>query len=114
MITVAASPAANGNPAQAGGTIEYWYDAAGNKLRKVVKESNSPAATGGMQAPDKTTDYTSGAVYENDTLQLMGHEEGRIRPLRGGTGQLTGFAFDYFLKDHLGNVRAPIAIGDYG
>jgi RHS repeat-associated protein len=107
-ITVAAQPAANGNPALAGGTIEYWYDAAGVKLRKVVKETVNPAATGGMQAPDKTTDYISGTVYENDTLQLMSHGEGRIRPLRNLTGTLTGFAFDYFLKDHLGNVRAVV------
>jgi RHS repeat-associated protein len=107
-ITVAAQPAANGNPALAGGTIEYWYDAGGVKLRKVVKETVNPAATGGMQASDKTTDYINGAVYENDTLQLMSHEEGRVRPLRNLTGVLTGFAFDYFLKDHLGNVRAVV------
>jgi RHS repeat-associated protein len=98
-IVIAAQPAANGNPALAGGTIEYWYDAAGVKLRKVVKETGRP---------DKTTDYISGAVYENDTLQLMSQEEGRVRPLRNLTGVLTGFAFDYFLKDHLGNVRAVV------
>jgi RHS repeat-associated protein len=98
-IVIAAQPAANGNPALAGGTIEYWYDAGGVKLRKVVKEVGNS---------DKTTDYISGTVYENDTLQLMSHEEGRVRPIRSITGVLTGFAFDYFLKDHLGNVRAVV------
>jgi RHS repeat-associated protein len=98
-IVVAAQPAANGNPALAGGIIEYWYDAGGVKLRKVVKE---------VGKNDKTTDYINGAIYENDTLQLMSHEEGRVRPLRNLTGVLTGFAFDYFLKDHLGNVRAVV------
>jgi RHS repeat-associated protein len=98
-IVIAAQPVANGNPALAGGTIEYWYDAGGVKLRKVVKE---------IGKADKTTDYIAGTVYENDTLQLMSQEEGRIRPLRDMTGALTGFAFDYFLKDHLGNVRAVV------
>jgi RHS repeat-associated protein len=98
-IVIAAQPAANGNPALAGGTIEYWYDAGGVKLRKVVKE---------IGKGDKTTDYITGAIYENDTLELMSHEEGRVRPIRSITDVLTGFAFDYFLKDHLGNVRAVV------
>jgi RHS repeat-associated protein len=75
------------------GTITYTYDAAGNKLRKVTIDNTiSPAKT-------TTTDYMTGAVYENNVLQFIGHEEGRIRP---GT---SGFNFDYFIKDHLGNVR---------
>jgi RHS repeat-associated protein len=41
----------------------------------------------------QTTDYT-------DKLQFIGHEEGRIRKKDDGT-----FAYDYFIKDHLGNVR---------
>ncbi|RFM26424.1 hypothetical protein DXN05_19535 [Deminuibacter soli] len=32
-------------------------------------------------------------------------EEGRVRVLWDGTGNATGYAYDYFLKDHLGNVR---------
>jgi RHS repeat-associated protein len=52
--------------------------------------------------PSKTTvtTYINGFVYQNDTLQFISHEEGRIRRKTDGT-----FAFDYFLKDHLGNVR---------
>ena len=78
------------------GSIEYTYDAGGNKLKKTVHENGRP---------DKTTAYINGFVYENDTLQFFGHEEGRVRfkPAVGNTA--AGLAFDYFLKDHLGNVR---------
>ncbi len=81
------------------GTITYTYDAAGNKLRKVTVDNTvSPTKT-------TTTDYMGGVIYENDVLQFIGHEEGRIRysPPVGGVGG--GLYFDYMLKDHLGNVR---------
>lgn len=77
------------------GSIEYTYDAAGNKLKKVVTETGMPV---------KTTLYLFG-TYENDVLQLLPHEEGRIRPVRDVEGNLTSFTWDYFVKDHLGNVR---------
>lgn len=32
-------------------------------------------------------------------------EEGRVRPIFNASNQLTNFAFDYMIKDHLGNVR---------
>jgi RHS repeat-associated protein len=80
------------------GSIEYVYDAGGNKLKKIVKETGKP---------DKTTEYINGFVYEDGVLQLLGHEEGRIRPIMAN-GQLTGMVFDYFLKDHLGNTRTVI------
>ena len=54
--------------------------------------------------PDKvtTTLYIGQAVYENDLLQFIGHEEGRMRYKPDHEG---GFVFDYFIKDHLGNIR---------
>ncbi len=81
------------------GGITYYYDAIGNKLKKVVAEAGKP---------DKTTLYLGGLVYENDTLQFIGHEEGRLRLAKrtftnGSTANQ--FQYDYFLKDHLGNVR---------
>ncbi len=80
------------------GTITYLYDAAGNKLRKTVLDNTSnPAKT-------TVTDYLGGQVYSNDTLQLISHEDGRIRPVFK-TGQPLAYAFDYFVKDHLGNIR---------
>jgi hypothetical protein len=83
----------NGTPK---GSIEYVYDAAGSKLKKVVHENGKP---------DKTTLYIAGFVYENDVLQFMPMEEGRIRfkPAAGATP--ASFELDYFVKDHLGNVR---------
>ena len=78
------------------GSIEYIYDAAGNKLKKIVHENNKP---------DKTTLYVAGAVYEDDVLQFVGHEEGRVR-YKPAIGSIPAdFAYDYFIKDHLGNVR---------
>ncbi|PUZ23937.1 hypothetical protein DCM91_14125 [Chitinophaga costaii] len=80
------------------GTIQYVYDAGGNKLRKIVTDNTVH--------PSKitTTDYVTGMVYQNDTLLFIPHEEGRVR-LVLKTGQAPQFVFDYFLKDHLGNIR---------
>ncbi len=75
------------------GTITYTYDAVGNKLRKQTVEGSKTT----------TTLYGGSVVYENDTLQFMSHEEGRTR-----INNNTNYVFDYYLKDHLGNVRMTI------
>ncbi|ANH81284.1 hypothetical protein A8C56_10060 [Niabella ginsenosidivorans] len=77
------------------GTISYQYDAAGNKLQKKVTEGSAT----------KITDYLGGMIFENSVLQHIGTEEGRMRPT---TPTATTFVTDYFLKDHLGNVRAMV------
>jgi RHS repeat-associated protein len=74
------------------GTITYTYDAAGNKLRKQTVEGSKTT----------TTLYGGNIVYENDTLQFISHEEGRTRINNNN------YVFDYYLKDHLGNVRMTI------
>jgi len=80
------------------GTISYTYDATGNKLQKTTVDNTvSPTKT-------TTTSYIAGAVYENDELQFLHQEEGRIR--RSTTSG--NFVFDYYLKDHLGNVRMTL------
>ncbi|CAN5193107.1 hypothetical protein BH09BAC2_BH09BAC2_18840 [soil metagenome] len=81
------------------GIIEYLYDATGNKLQKKVTEN-----VGNNQPVITTTDYINGFVYTNSELQFISHEEGRIRIVEGAIGNRR-FAYDYFLKDHLGNVR---------
>jgi hypothetical protein len=61
---------------------------------------NKPAAETGQ--PSKTTLYIGGFVYENDVVQFVGHEEGRIRY------ENSIWNYDYFLKDHLGNIRTVL------
>jgi hypothetical protein len=77
------------------GTITYTYDAAGNKQKKVTVEGTKTT----------TTLYLGGSVFQNDTLQFIAHEEGRVRfsPISGVTP--AKFSYDYFVKDHLGNTR---------
>jgi RHS repeat-associated protein len=103
------------------GTITYTYDATGNKLKKQVQELDISVPYNGVNYISNlttTTSYISSFVYESktysninltalntsDILQFTEQEEGRIRPIYNGV-QPTGFAFDYFIKDHLGNVR---------
>ncbi|SKA47178.1 RHS repeat-associated core domain-containing protein [Chitinophaga eiseniae] len=83
------------------GNIRYQYDALGNKLRKEVTDISSGVSK------ITTTDYIAGMVYQNDTLQFLIHEEGRIRALIT-EGNPVVFCYDYFLKDHLGNVRTVL------
>jgi RHS repeat-associated protein len=83
------------------GMITYVYDAVGNKLSKtVVDNSVSPAKI-------TVTDYLGVFVYKQDSIELIGHEEGRIRPIYN-TGDSIRYAYDYFEKDHLGNVRTVL------
>jgi RHS repeat-associated protein len=80
------------------GTITYTYDAAGKKLQKSVTDGATGIIT--------NTVYVDGSVLQNDVLLFVAQDEGRIRLV--GT---TGYAFDYNLKDHLGNIR--VTITDY-
>ncbi len=48
-------------------------------------------------------------IYEDNKLQYILHEEGRCRPQTNNTvASVPAFDYDYFLKDHLGNVRTVI------
>jgi RHS repeat-associated protein len=82
------------------GTIKYIYDAAGNKLQKVVTD-NTPT-TGTVVT---TTSYSGPIVFAGNDVYLT-FEEGRARYVRDlVTSNPTAFTFDYYVKDHLGNVR---------
>ncbi|HWR32612.1 MAG TPA: helix-turn-helix domain-containing protein, partial [Chitinophagaceae bacterium] len=79
--------------------ITYIYDAGGNKLRKIVNDALGDVVV------TKTTTYINGFVYQDDILQFIPHEEGRIR-FKPAAGSIpASLQYDYMLKDHLGNVR---------
>ena len=87
------------------GNIAYTYDAAGNKLQKTMTDSTV--------SPRKITNYyyAGDFVYRNDTLEFISFPEGRSRPTRIDTTQAISignlkYIYDYFMKDHLGSVRA--------
>ena len=88
------------------GSIQYWYDAAGNKLQKQVVDTTV--------SPQKVikTIYVGGMVYQNDTIQFLSHEEGRARwAFHKYTNGTTGYKweYDFFEKDHLGNTRVVLS-----
>ena len=110
------------------GTIQYVYDAAGNKLQKITTEPNGTVVYNGSSVATSITTVTSyypGVEYKSvtygnsalsslnytDNLQFISHEEGRARGLYANAaspGLLTGIAFDYFEKDYLGNTRVTL------
>jgi RHS repeat-associated protein len=100
------------------GVITYTYTAAGVKLQKQVVDYSEPGRT-----ITTTTKYIGSEVVESRTISptdpnrldyahkllFIGHEEGRIRFEDASNAicpaQPARFFYDYFLKDHLGNVR---------
>jgi len=94
------------NPTKgAKGNITYIYDATGAKLEKRVHET--PDSADGQKDTYTNTDYIGSFVYQNNVLQFVGQEEGRIRPYGTDSGlvRLDTLLYDYFLKDHLGDTR---------
>jgi len=90
------------------GTVDYIYDAAGNKLQKTV--------TNKTISPNIVTNYfyAGDFVYRNDTLEYILHPEGRLRPQSVDVNQPLSisnlkYVYDYFMKDHLGSVRAVLS-----
>jgi len=101
------------------GNITYQYDATGNKQSKTVVDYKTAGKT-----ITTITNYINGFVYESKTtdplnvpddnyeykLQFAGHEEGRIRyngitEVEANAGKDPTYVYDYFVKDHLGNIR---------
>ncbi|WP_073076988.1 DUF6443 domain-containing protein [Chitinophaga jiangningensis] len=83
------------------GEIKYLYDARGIKLKKIVTDKTvSPIKV-------TETDYIADLVYRNNEMEMISHEEGRLRAVnKEGVAPL--YIYDYFLKDHLGNVRTVL------
>ncbi|WP_121329946.1 MULTISPECIES: DUF6443 domain-containing protein [unclassified Flavobacterium] len=72
------------------GTIEYIYNAAGQKVKKVVTETGKTAIV---------TDYLGGFQYKDTSLEFFPTAEGYVKNTNGNLS----YVFQY--KDHLGNVR---------
>jgi len=81
-----------------GALITYTYDADGNKIKKLV----SGTATA-------NNEYISGIQYENNILQSVNTESGRV--VRNTS---TNYSYEYMLTDHLGNGRLYFNINSEG
>ncbi len=82
-----------------GGDINWKYDAAGTKLQKDVVASD-PDAT-------YTKDYILGIEYKDDEVEAIYHSDGRAVLNEDGE-----FVYEYYIKDHLGNVRVVFSDQD--
>lgn len=76
-----------------GNTIEYIYNAAGQKLSKIVTDTGTVT----------TTDYLDGFQYKNNSLEFFPTTEGYVK----NTDGVLSYVFQY--KDHLGNIRVSYA-----
>lgn len=74
----------------------------GERLAKIVSDLSVQPALFRM------THYINGFQYEQDSLQFIEHEEGRIR-LVYRAGMPVSYAFDYFVKDRSGNIRMVLS-----
>jgi len=75
------------------GSIEYIYNAAGQKLEKIVKEGTVTT----------TTNYLGGFQYKDNILEFFPTAEGYVKNTNG----TLSYVFQY--KDHLGNTRVSYA-----
>ena len=102
--------------------VEFIYDATGDKLGKKITYTPT--------GQSKTTWYDDNYIYEESNsvvkLKMILHEEGRIRVFEpvsnpriniGGNFDLPGTntkgVFEYFIKDHLQNVRMVLTEETY-
>ena len=96
------------------GNILYTYDALGEKLSKQTIDSAAGLATttlylDGFQYQRRTTltNTTGGA----DTLQFVGHEEGRLRwafQNLGNGDSAYSWQYDFYERDNLGDTRVVL------
>ena len=80
--------------------IDYLYNAAGQKLKKTVRDGNTI----------KNVDYLDGFQYAGGILQFFPHAEGYIKATPQSNtpnGEPTSYTYNYAFNytDHLGNVR---------
>jgi RHS repeat-associated protein len=83
--------------------ISYTYDGNGVKLSKTVSAYNPTTQTSTL----KTTQYNGQFVFEENDLEFISTEEGRVIP-SPKQSPASPYEYEYFLKDHLGNTRLVI------
>ncbi len=76
--------------------IEYFYEANGIKLQKRYYCPEKGLLT--------TTDYSGAFVYTNRSIDYILIAEGRLKRASKGT-----YSPEFFLRDHLGNVRVVLS-----
>jgi RHS repeat-associated protein len=74
-----------------GDNLKNIYDASGTLLQKTIIENGDT----------DVYNYWGPFVFKNDSLQYVFHQEGRTRWLADSSL----FKYDFFVKDHQGNVR---------
>jgi RHS repeat-associated protein len=88
--------------------VKYYYDASGNKYKKEVLEPSLSLQTSTLYIGNGVYKAGTGSSSSAPELQFFQHAEGRLRfeaviqnnVITGGS-----YHYDYFIKDHLGNVR---------
>lgn len=88
-----------------GNTLEFIYDAGGNKLRKIVRQN------GVIQYEQ---DYAGELEYRKNAsgsrrVESLYHSEGRYYNLNAETSNTLNWRKEYNLRDHLGNNRLTFA-----
>ncbi|WP_425637968.1 DUF6443 domain-containing protein [Algoriphagus yeomjeoni] len=76
---------------ESGAQLRFAYDATGNKMTQKVYNSSGTLT--------KTQDYIGEIVLLDGALDYLIHEEGRL------VAEVDGLWGEYYLKDHLGNIR---------
>lgn len=80
------------------GTIEYLYNAQGQKVKKTVTIGTAITVT----------DYLDGYQYTNNVLDFFAHSEGYVKNTVVGTTNNYNYVFNY--TDHLGNIRVSYGL----
>lgn len=83
-----------------GKTIRYSYTAAGDKVQELISEHVDGR---------KQRIYSGNALYVNNELQYIGTGEGRTVY----NADSNTFKEEFFVKDHLGNVRSTVEVVTY-
>ena len=82
--------------AATGASIEYTYNALGEKLKKTVTE---------VPRPVKVIEYLDGFDYVNGILEAIATTEGYVKYSAAGGSRPATFNYVYNYTDHLGNIR---------